>query len=82
MCHNIENGFITITAHIISVKNRSFWKLAKALLGYEKTICYERMAFILDLSYIKQSVGVNSLSLTLGGFRAYNPQNLYSKKTI
>ncbi|MDC1365077.1 DUF3871 family protein [Algibacter sp.] len=57
-------------------------KPAKALLDHEKTLYYERMAFILDIPYLKQTIGVNSLSLTVGGVRAYNSQNLYSKKTI
>jgi hypothetical protein len=57
-------------------------KPAKELLEKEKTIFYERCAFIFNIDTLKSSIGVNSLSLTVGGVRSYNQENLYSKKTI
>jgi len=55
-------------------------KAAKDLLGHEKTIYYERMAFIIEIPTISDVVGGNKLSLTVGGVKAYNQANLYSKK--
>ena len=49
-------------------------KPAKELLEAEKTLYYERMAFVMELPGIKDSVGGNELSLTVGGVRAYNQE--------
>lgn len=52
------------------------------LLEEDKTIYYERMAFVIGLPQIQQEVNGNTLSLVAGGVRAYNNENLYSKKTL
>ena len=57
-------------------------KAAKELLEHEKTTYYERMAFIMKIPSITDVINGNVLSLTLGGVRSYNQENLYSKKTI
>ena len=57
-------------------------KPVKELLPNEKTIYYERMAFVIELPELKENVNGNELSLVIGGVRAYNRENLYSKKTI
>lgn len=56
-------------------------KPAEELLESEKTIYYERMAFAYQIPSISGSVAGNSLSLTIGGVRAYNHENLYGRKT-
>lgn len=56
-------------------------KPAKELLDHEKTLYYERMAFIIELPSIVSDVNGNQLTLTIGGVRAYNIENLYSRKT-
>lgn len=55
-------------------------KPANQLLEYEKTIYFERMAFIIEIPSIHAEVGGNTLSLTVGGIKAYNLDNLYNKK--
>ena len=40
------------------------------------------MAFIIEIPSVKETVGGNTLSLTVGGVRSYSNENLYSKKTI
>ncbi len=57
-------------------------KPAKELLSHEKTIYYERCAFIIEVPEIKHVVNGHELSLSVGGVRAYNQENLYSKKTL
>lgn len=57
-------------------------KPAKDLAEHEKTIYYERCAFIIDLPSTKQIVNGNELTLSIGGVRAYNQENLYSKKSM
>lgn len=71
------------TSHVVKGRiPEAIGKPAKELLEHEKTIYYERMAFVLDIPGITSDVSGNSLSLTIGGVRAYNTENLYSKKTI
>jgi len=55
-------------------------KPVKELLDQEKTIYYERIAFIMK-SDITQVIGGNELQLTVGGVRALNTENLYNKKS-
>jgi hypothetical protein len=57
-------------------------KPVKELLDNEKTIYYERMAFAIEIPSISENVNGNQLNLVLGGVRAYNQENLYSKKSI
>jgi hypothetical protein len=56
-------------------------KPAKELREAEKTLYYERMAFVIELPNITYEVSGNSLSLTVGGVRAYNHENLYNRKS-
>lgn len=55
-------------------------KPAIQLQEWEKTLYYERMAFIIQVPSIIADVGGNRLSLTVGGVKAYNLDNLYNKK--
>jgi len=56
-------------------------KPAQMLRDDEKTIYYERMAFVVEIPSIYESVDGNALSLCIGGVRAYNHENLYGKKS-
>ena len=57
-------------------------KPAKDLLEDEKTIYYERMAFLFEIPEISEIVNGNRLNLCIGGVRSYNQENLFSKKSI
>jgi len=57
-------------------------KPAMELLENEKTIYYERCAFVIEVPQFKQVINGNELSLCVGGVRAYNQENLYSKKSL
>lgn len=57
-------------------------KNVKELLEHEKTIYYERMAFIVNVQGITDVISRNKLVLSVGGVRAYNQENLYGKKTM
>ena len=65
-----------IKGRIPAAKN----KPANELLEHEKTLYYERMAFIIEVPSIHDEVDGNILSLTVGGVKAYNLDNLYNKK--
>ncbi len=56
-------------------------KPALELEENEKTLYYEWMAFIYEVPTTEENVNGNKLSLTVGGVRAYNFENLYGKKT-
>ena len=53
----------------------------KDLQDFQKTSYFERMAFIIKIPGITETINGNRLELTVGGVRAYNQENLYSKKT-
>lgn len=55
-------------------------KAAAELQDWEKTLYYERMAFLLEIPTINDLVGDNIVSLTVGGVKAYNLDNLYNRK--
>jgi hypothetical protein len=55
-------------------------KAASELHDHEKTLYYERMAFVIEIPTIGSEIDGNILSLTIGGVKAYNMDNLYGKK--
>lgn len=54
---------------------------AKDLQDHQRTSYFERMAFIIRIPGITNTINGNKLCLTVGGVRAYNLENLYNKKT-
>lgn len=54
-------------------------KPANLLTDREKTIYYERMAFMIEVESVYDFIDGNRLSLTVGGIKAYNQDNLYSR---
>ena len=68
-------------SHIIKGRVPSaIHKPANQLLESDKTIYYERCAFSIDVPTIYQDINGNRLYLSVVGVRAYNRQNLFSKK--
>jgi Domain of unknown function, B. Theta Gene description (DUF3871) len=55
---------------------------AKELQEHQRTIYYERMAWIARIPSITETINGNSLSLCIGGVRSYNHENLYTKKSM
>jgi hypothetical protein len=55
-------------------------KPANELLEHERTVYYERMAFVIEIPTISSVVDGCSLSLTVGGVKAFNLDNMYNKK--
>lgn len=80
--HIFDNPEIRVS-HIVKGRVPSAVnKPVKELLDHEKTIYYERMAFIIRVPNITETINGNELALTIGGVRAYNKENLYSKKSV
>ncbi|NDI98333.1 DUF3871 family protein [Flavobacterium sp. LaA7.5] len=76
-----ETPEIRVSHQIKGRTPEAIHKPVKELLDNEKTIYYERMAFIMKSTTIMEKIGGNELQLTIGGVRAYNQENLYSRKS-
>lgn len=57
-------------------------KPANALENWEKTLYYERMMFVIEVPGIQDTIAGNTLSLTIGGVKSYNQDNLYLRKRL
>ena len=76
----VESPFIR-ASHIIKGRIPSaIHKPANQLLESDKTQYYERACFSIDIPTIYQDINGNRLYLSVTGVRAYNLQNLHSKK--
>lgn len=78
----VESPEVRVSHQIKGRTPDAIYKNAKDLLDSEKTIYYERFAFIVRIPSITETINGNKLSLTVGGVRAYNQENLYSKKSL
>jgi hypothetical protein len=54
-------------------------KPAEKLLDHERTLYYERMAFVIEIPTIFETINGNNLVLTVGGVKSHNLDNLYGK---
>lgn len=79
--HETISGPAIRVSHVVKGRiPEAIHKPVNQLLETDKTIYYERMMFCLEIPTIYQDVEGCRLNLTIGGVRAYNEQNLYSKK--
>ena len=70
-------------SHIIKGRiPEAIHKSVNMLLETDKTMYYERMAFCFEIPSITEEIDGSPLNLTIGGVRAYNHENLYSKKGV
>lgn len=80
--HQFDLPEIRVSHQIKGRTPSAIHKPVKELLDHEKTIYYERMAFIMRIPSITETINGNEIALTIGGVRAYNQENLYSKKSF
>lgn len=80
--HSIADPEIRVSHQIKGRTPTAIHKAAKDLLEEDKTIYYERMAFMVKIPSITEEINGNKLSLCVGGVRSYNQENLYSKKSL
>jgi len=57
-------------------------KNAKDLLDTEKTVYYERLGFAIEIPRFVRTIDGNELTLTVGGVRALNSENLFNRKMM
>ena len=68
-------------SHLIKGRTpEALHKPVAELQDRDRTLYYERMAFVIEIPSIYETVEGNRLNLTVGGVRAYNYENLFSKK--
>ena len=80
--HRILQPNIRISHTIRGRVPSAIGKPVKELKPEEKTIYYQRCAFMIEVPEITETVNNNKLSLTIGGVRALNQENLYSKRNL
>ena len=80
--HIIDEPEIRVSHQIKGRTPDAIHKSVNQLLDCEKTVYYERMAFIVRIPTYTSVINGNKLSLTIGGVRSYNQENLYNKKTL
>ncbi|MCR8667291.1 DUF3871 family protein [Aestuariibaculum sp. M13] len=79
---DIKTPDIRVSHHVKGRIPSAIGKPAKELLEHEKTLYYERCAFVIEIPGITKEINGNKLSLSVGGVRSLAQENLYSKKTL
>ena len=70
-------------SHLIKGRTpEALHKKVEELQDKDRTLYYERMAFVIEIPSIYDTIEGNRLNLTVGGVRAYNHENLFSRKTF
>jgi hypothetical protein len=80
--HTIDLPEIRVSHQIKGRIPDAIHKNVKDLLDHEKTQYFERMAFIVRVPTIIDTINGNEIALTIGGVRSYNLENLYNKKSF
>lgn len=71
------------TSHLVKGRTPDALRVpANELQDHQRTMYYERMAFIIRIPSITETINGNKLALTIGGVRSYNLENLYNKKSF
>jgi hypothetical protein len=78
---NLDSPEIRVSHQIKGRTPDALHIAAKDLEEHQRTSYFERMAFIIRIPGITETINGNKLSLTVGGVRSYNLENLYNKKT-
>jgi hypothetical protein len=78
---NLDTPEIRVSHQIKGRTPNALHIAAKDLQEHQRTSYFERMAFIIRVPGITETINGNKLSLTIGGVRSYNLENLYNKKT-
>jgi hypothetical protein len=56
-------------------------KSARELLPHERTVHYDRCAFIMDIPTIQEEVSGNLMNLTVGGVKSFSQDNLFNYRS-
>ena len=78
---NVANVECRVSHKICSRIPSAVGKPTHLLEEWEKTQYFERMAFNIEISSIKDRINNNDLVLSIVGVRSYNNTNLYGRKS-
>ena len=76
----VDNPEIRVSHIVKGGTPEAIHKAVHELTDADKTIYYERMMFCIEIPSVTETIDGCRLNLTIGGVRAYNQENLYSKK--
>lgn len=79
---NVSSPSIRVSHPIKGRSPEAKHKRADELTEEEKTLYYERMMFGLEIPCNTATIGGNTLSLFVGGVKAYSEDNLHNKKGV
>jgi hypothetical protein len=80
--HSLDKPEIRVSHQIKGRTPDALYKNVKDLLDHERTQYFERMAFIIRIPSIVDTINGNEIALVIGGVRSYNLENLYNKKSF
>jgi hypothetical protein len=80
--HSFDKPEIRVSHQIKGRIPEAIHKNVTDLLDHERTQYFERMAFIIRVPSIVDTINGNEIALTIGGVRSYNLENLYNKKSF
>ena len=80
--HSLDKPEIRVSHQIKGRTPDALYKNVKDLLDHERTQYFERMAFIIRIPSIVDTINGNEIALCIGGVRSYNLENLYNKKSF
>lgn len=71
-----------MVSHVVKGRRpEAIYKPVNELLDSDKTLYYERMAFFIEIPSVYEYINGQEVSLCISGVRAYNHENLYTKKS-
>lgn len=80
--HETVTGPSVRVSHVVKGRiPEAMHKPVSQLLESDKTIYYERMMFCVEIPIVHRDIDGSRLNLTIGGVRAYNQENLYTRKS-
>lgn len=80
--HSFDIPEIRVSHQIKGRIPEAIHKNVSDLLEHERTQYFERMAFIIRIPSIVDTINGNEIALTIGGVRSYNLENLFNKKSF
>lgn len=80
--HLFDEPEIRVSHQIKGRTPDAIHKNVSDLLDHERTQYFERMAFIIRIPSLVDTINGNEIALTIGGVRSYNLENLYNKKSF
>lgn len=80
--HSLDKPEIRVSHQIKGRTPDAIHLPVNELQDFQRTQYFERMAFLIRIPSIIDTINGNEIALTIGGVRSYNLENLYNKKSF